>query len=88
MMSSIANQCFECSDQDYTYKLCIFDYCEQKPKQGSGTRLGTWEKWSEPYIQMSYEKGVQCWNGTPRSTRVDLKCGAENRLIHASEPNM
>jgi len=88
VFASIANQCFEHSDLEYTYKLCAFDYCEQKPKHGgSGTRLGSWEKWSEPHIQMSYEKGVQCWNGPPRSTKVDLRCGAENRLIHSSEPN-
>ena len=84
----LANQCFEFNDLEYTYKMCAFDYCEQKPLHGgSGTRLGSWEKWSEPHTQMSYERGVQCWNGPSRSTKVDLRCGAENKLVGASEPN-
>ena len=68
--------------------MCAFDYCEQKPKHGgSGTRLGSWEKWSVAHTQMSYERGVTCWNGPARSTKVDLRCGAENILVGASEPN-
>ena len=68
--------------------MCAFDYSAQKPLHGgSETRLGNWEKWNVPYTQMSYERGVTCWNGPPRSTKVDLRCGAENKLIGASEPN-
>jgi len=88
VFASIANQCFEYSDLEYTYKMCAFDYCAQKPKHGgSETRLGSWEKWSIPHTQMGYERGVQCWNGPSRSTNVDLRCGGENRLVAASEPN-
>jgi len=88
VFASIANQCFEYSDLEYTYKMCAFDYCAQKPKHGgSETRLGSWEKWSEPHVQMSYERGIQCWNGPSRSTKVDLRCGGENKLVAASEPN-
>ena len=35
----------------------------------------------------SYERGVQCWNGPARSAKVDLRCGSENKLVGASEPN-
>jgi len=88
VFASIANQCFEFNDLEYTYKMCAFDYCAQKPKHGgSETRLGSWEKWSEPHVQMSYERGIQCWNGPSRSTKVDLRCGGENKLVAASEPN-
>jgi len=88
VFASIANQCFEYHDLEYIYKMCAFDYCAQKPKHGgSETRLGSWEKWSVPHAQMSYERGVQCWNGPSRSTKVDLRCGGENKLVAASEPN-
>ena len=84
----LANQCFEYNDLEYTYKMCAFDYCAQKPLHGgSETRLGSWEKWSIPHTQMSYERGVQCWNGPSRSATVDLRCGAENKLVGTSEPN-
>jgi len=84
----LANQCFEYNDLEYTYKMCAFDYCAQKPLHGgSETRLGSWEKWSVPHTQMSYERGVQCWNGPSRSATVDLRCGAENKLVGTSEPN-
>ena len=88
VFAALANQCFEYNDLEYTYKMCAFDYSAQKPLHGgSETRLGNWEKWNVPYTQMSYERGVTCWNGPPRSTKVDLRCGAENKLIGASEPN-
>ena len=67
----LANQCFEYSDLEYTYKLCAFESASQRPKNGgSETRLGNWERWSgnelEPYSQMSYTRGAQCWNGPTR----------------------
>ena len=34
-----------------------------------------------------YFIGVQCWNGPQRSTKVNLRCGAENKLVSAAEPN-
>ena len=34
-----------------------------------------------------YFLGVQCWNGPQRSTKVNLRCGAENKLVSAAEPN-
>ncbi len=57
-------------------------------------RLGTWEEWlteggstpSPRRVGMSFTKGVTCWNGPARSTRVHLLCGAEDRLVSASEP--
>jgi protein kinase C substrate 80K-H len=88
VFASMANNCFEYTDLEYTYKMCAFDFCVQKPLHGgSETRLGSWEKWSVPHTQMSYERGVQCWNGPSRSTKVDLRCGAENKLVAASEPS-
>lgn len=90
--SSLANQCFEYSDLEYTYKLCAFESASQKQKSGgSETRLGNWDRWSGPdsdlYSQMSYTRGAQCWNGPTRSAKVNLKCGSTNQLTAVSEPS-
>ena len=35
--ASLSGQCFEYTDQEYTYKFCAFDYCSQRPNsQGKG----------------------------------------------------
>jgi len=88
--ASLSGQCFEYTDQEYTYKMCAFDYCSQRPNsQGGGeTRLGNWEKWEdELYTAQLYEHGVQCWNGPQRSTRVIMRCGLRNALVASTEPN-
>jgi len=35
---------------------------------------------------MLYDKGEVCWNGPPRSTRVKLTCGTEEKIEYVSEP--
>ncbi|XP_071799443.1 glucosidase 2 subunit beta-like isoform X1 [Asterias amurensis] len=87
----LQNQCFEFTDREYTYKLCPFDKTSQRPKSGgSETSLGTWGQWEGPvenrYIKMKYSGGKNCWNGPDRSTMVILRCGTENKLLAASEP--
>jgi protein kinase C substrate 80K-H len=67
----MSNQCFEYTDAEYTYKLCVFESASQRQKSGgSETRLGNWDRWSGPdsdlYSQMSYTRGAQCWNGPTR----------------------
>ena len=39
-----------------------------------------------PHTQMIFERGVQCWNGPQRSTKVNVRCGAESKIVSASEP--
>ena len=88
--SALKGKCFEYNDDEYTYKLCPFDYCEQKPKHGSGTRLGNWEDYvaegENKYAKMRFSGGQTCWNGPARSTLVTLVCGAEEKVVHVSEP--
>ena len=68
--ASLRGECFETSDLEYTYKLCPFDYAEQRPKHGgSGTRLGSWDDWiveGDVRTGMKYANGVTCWNGPAR----------------------
>ena len=42
----LAGQCFEYTDNEYTYKMCPFDSCSQRNKNGGAeTRLGSWHNW-------------------------------------------
>lgn len=90
--AAMANECFDYTDAEYTYKMCAFDSATQRSKSGgSETRLGNWDKWSgpdsDPYSQMTYNKGSQCWNGPTRSAKVNLKCGSTNVITSVSEPS-
>ncbi|XP_014675032.1 PREDICTED: glucosidase 2 subunit beta-like [Priapulus caudatus] len=85
-------QCFEYTEREYIYKLCLYDKVSQRPKAGGGeTSLGVWDKWlgteDNEFDQMSFSDGVQCWNGPKRSAKVMVTCGLENQLLSASEPN-
>ena len=85
-------QCYEYTDREYTYKLCLFQKVTQRNKNGgSETSLGVWGNWDGPeddrYSRMKYENGEKCWNGPSRSTTVKLKCGSEEKVTAAMEPN-
>ena len=86
------DKCYELTDREYTYKLCMFGKVTQKSKNGGrDTNLGTWGAWNGPpnnqYSSMRYENGEKCWNGPSRSTIVSITCGVEDAVIAASEPN-
>lgn len=90
--SPLFEQCYEYTDREYTYKLCMFQKITQRTKSGGReTSLGTWDKWigsdSNEYSSMRYGNGERCWNGPDRSTVVHLQCGIEDKIISASEPN-
>ncbi|KAI1289710.1 Glucosidase 2 subunit beta [Halotydeus destructor] len=89
---ALQGQCFEHTDREYVYKLCPFDRSSQRGKDGGGeVHLGRWGKWSGPegdlYSKMKYDSGTTCWNGPPRSVDVTVRCGTENQVVGASEPN-
>ena len=88
----LQGQCFEYTDNEYTYKMCPFDFSSQRGKHGGAeTRLGSWGEWTGPegdkHSRMKFSGGQTCWNGPARSTEVFLHCGAENVLSAVSEPN-
>ncbi|GAB6032758.1 hypothetical protein CHUAL_011625 [Chamberlinius hualienensis] len=86
------SQCYEYTDREYVYKMCLFDAVTQRPKSGgSEVTLGRWGVWTggedNKYSKMKFENGLSCWNGPTRATEVILSCGLENRILTVSEPN-
>ena len=79
-------KCFEYTDNEYTYKMCPFDFSSQRGKHGGAeTRLGSWGEWTGPeedkHSSMKFTGGQTCWNGPARSTQVYLHCGSDNILV-------
>ncbi len=88
--TNLYDNCYEYTDLEYTYKMCAFGKVSQKPKNGGReTNLGNWGSWTtgKNYMEMKYENGEKCWNGPSRSATITLKCGLEDELLSASEPN-
>lgn len=90
--ASLEDECFEYTDLEYVYTLCMFAKATQKSKSGgSDINLGHWNDWigpeGEKYSKMMYNHGLTCWNGPARSTTINLSCGKENKLISVTEPS-
>lgn len=85
-------ECYEYTDLEYIYKLCLFGKTSQRSKSGgSDVTLGHWYDWigtaDNKYTKMKYDRGLTCWNGPARSTIVTLSCGTENKLTSVTEPS-
>ncbi|KAL0099944.1 hypothetical protein PUN28_019993 [Cardiocondyla obscurior] len=92
VFASFDGECFEYTDLEYIYKLCLYSMATQRSKSGgSSVNLGHWNEWVGPpgakYTKMKYDRGLTCWNGPARSTIVTLSCGIENKLTAVTEPN-
>ena len=90
--AALDEQCFDYTDLEYVYTLCLFGKATQKAKSGgSEVSLGYWQEWAGPeenrYAKMKYDRGFTCWNGPARSTVVTLTCGIEHKLISVTEPS-
>ncbi|KAK0417587.1 hypothetical protein QR680_013099 [Steinernema hermaphroditum] len=89
--ASLKGQCFEKNDNQYTYRLCLFDRAVQKDR-GSEISLGYWKGWTgaseeTKYDEQTYDNGQGCWNGPNRSTKVSINCGEQTELTEVSEPS-
>ncbi|XP_015115766.1 glucosidase 2 subunit beta [Diachasma alloeum] len=92
VFATLDGQCFKLSDLEYVYSLCLYGKATQSAKSGgSEVSLGQWSDWTgvgpHKYTQMKFDRGHTCWNGPARTVTVNLRCGKENKLISASEPN-
>jgi len=86
--------CVSTDTVEYTYELCLFEEMRQKPRHGgSSTSLGKYSKdenidWKEGKTNtMHYTGGQKCWGGPDRSTKVEILCDKENRIVDVAEPN-
>lgn len=87
---ALKGQCFSVNANEYSYELCPFEKCNQKPRSGASTLLGNWEQtddWKQTHKTMSYTGGLRCWSGPDRSTKVSIFCGRENRVADPEEPS-
>lgn len=64
---------------DYTYKIGLLDAVYQ-----DNTLVGRFSGIDGNAVHFS--GGSKCWNGPQRSARVDMVCGADNKIISVSEP--
>lgn len=90
--TALDEQCFDYTDLEYIYTLCMFGKATQRSKSGgSDVNLGSWNDWQGPqdnkYSKMKFDNGYTCWNGPARSTMVTLICGMENKLLSVTEPS-
>ncbi|VDK29089.1 unnamed protein product [Gongylonema pulchrum] len=89
--ASLKGKCIEMNENEYTYKLCLFDRATQKSRSNDfEIEIGKWGSWiGEPdkFTVQKYENGAACWNGPERSTKVYIECGEETELVEVSEPN-
>jgi len=80
---ALKGHCFSLKQQQYTYKLCGFEHFKQ-----DSVNLGSWGHLENATdnAAMIFVNGASCHQGPQRSTKVLLKCGTENKLVHVHEP--
>lgn len=91
-LHSFNNACHSVEAGKYEYEICVFGKALQKEKgKGGGTNLGDWTGMDIDHesgqITLKWENGQGCWNGPSRSATVHLRCGAENKVLSAEEPD-
>jgi len=98
---ALRDECFllETSNNEYTYRLCMFKNIVQK-NQRTGTEaiLGKWKAFGEreysswgggaDFSVGNYSDGGRCWSGPTRSTTVHHVCGPTNAVLEVKEPSM
>lgn len=90
--AALDGQCYELTNDEYIYKLCLFEKITQWPiKGGPEVHLGVWKDWANfkndkpQYHTMLYDRGQQCLNHYQRFAYVHLSCGLKPKLISVSE---
>jgi protein kinase C substrate 80K-H len=82
-------QCFSLrKEEQYTYELCLFSKFTQ-----DHVSLGKWHGWilaedGQKYSTMKFDGGEMCYSpAIPRSIKVKVTCGLENKVIDVIEPS-
>merc|ERR1719499_207931 len=87
--AALSDQCFSVNVEKYTYEMCLFDKAAQKEGSRS-TSLGKFKSIQhfDEQTVIKFEGGQSCWKGPQRSLTVNVKCGAKNEVLSATEPSM
>ena len=91
-LHALKDLCYAVTEGKYDYEVCIYGKAMQKDKgTSSGTSLGNWKGMSVDDESgervMEWKNGQKCWNGPERSATVNVRCGAETKLLSAEEPD-
>lgn len=82
----MAEQCFEDHGR-FIYQMCWFEKAEQRESYSNRVSLGSWSAFEDNYSTLVFGPGAPCANAPPRSFRVSLVCGVEEKLTDSSEPS-
>eukprot|EP00878_Enallax_costatus_P000980 GHUV01001112.1.p1 GENE.GHUV01001112.1~~GHUV01001112.1.p1 ORF type:complete len:580 (+),score=160.69 GHUV01001112.1:58-1797(+) len=87
--AGLINKCLESRTPQFTYKFCFFDKASQVDNGGGHeTSLGYWKGFENAGTEAVFDGGDYCHKAPPRSLRVMLQCGSEERAWDASEPEV
>ena len=84
--------CLETVDGKFTYSVCVMQKVTQREAEGGEVELGNFLS-IEPHAEtggavMHFNNGAHCWGiNEPRKADVFVVCGAEDKLLSATEPS-
>ncbi len=90
---AIRDDCFEVVDAKFTYRVCVLSSVMQTEEGSSnGVLLGNFDVLEEVDeeehgVLMRFTNGQHCHAFGPRTADVKVVCGADNKLVSASEPS-
>jgi len=86
----LTNQVLTINAEKYRYELTPFKDVKQHGKTSSEVRnMGNFVGWgTEKHSVMKFDGGEVCWGGPPRSTKIMVVCGTEDRIFDVKEPGM
>lgn len=88
-LRKLHGSCIRKAVTQYEFELCPFDLVRQYEHGSSIAVLGKFKGWKGEGADrvMNYAQGDRCWNGPPRSIKVELGCGKTEEIVSVEEPN-
>ncbi|CAI5508528.1 unnamed protein product [Closterium sp. Naga37s-1] len=88
--SNLVDRCFAFNANQYTYEICPYKKAVQKEGH-SETTLGRagrhFKRFEAEHTVMAFEDGEHCWNGPPRSIKVNTRAAMHHSLIMKESSN-
>lgn len=88
-LRNLHGKCVKKAVTQYEFEICPFDVVRQYEHGSSIAVLGRFKGWKgeDGNKLMNYAQGDRCWNGPPRSIKVELCCGETEEIVSVEEPN-